>query len=135
MRSSFVAALALGAFPIATGMAQAQTVPVQAVVMTGTRLDVSATGEVTRVPDLAIISAGVQTLQPTATAAIEENAARMERVRAALKRGSSAPLTVISCSRTTAEISTKSAVSRCPSVRKRPSNRFGSKPIAWTSMR
>ena len=35
---------------------------------------------------MAIISAGVQTLQPTATAAIEENAARMERVRAALKR-------------------------------------------------
>jgi len=54
--------------------------------LAGTRLDVSATGEVTRVPDLAIISAGVQTLQPTATAAIEENAARMERVRAALKR-------------------------------------------------
>ena len=52
----------------------------------GTRLDVSATGEVSRVPDLAIISAGVQTLQPTATAAIEENAVRMERVRAALKR-------------------------------------------------
>jgi uncharacterized protein YggE len=52
----------------------------------GTRLDVSATGEVTRVPDLAIISAGVQTLQPTATAAIEDNATRMERVRAALKR-------------------------------------------------
>ncbi len=52
----------------------------------GTRLDVSATGEVSRVPDLAIISAGVQTLQPTATAAIEENAIRMERVRAALRR-------------------------------------------------
>ena len=52
----------------------------------GTRLDVSATGEVSRVPDLAIISAGVQTLQPTATAAIEDNAARMERVRSALKR-------------------------------------------------
>ena len=52
----------------------------------GTRLDISATGEVTRIPDLAIISAGVQTLRPTATAAIEENAARMERVRAALKR-------------------------------------------------
>ena len=52
----------------------------------GTRLDISATGEVTRVPDLAIISAGVQTLRPTATAAIEENAERMERVRAALKR-------------------------------------------------
>jgi uncharacterized protein YggE len=41
---------------------------------------------VTRVPDLAIISAGVQTLQPTATAAIEENAAKMDRVRAALRR-------------------------------------------------
>jgi len=52
----------------------------------GTRLDVTATGEVSRVPDLAIISAGVQTLQPTATAAIEENATRMERVRSALKR-------------------------------------------------
>ena len=54
--------------------------------LAGTRLDISATGEVSRVPDLAIISAGVQTLRPTATAAIEENAARMERVRAALKR-------------------------------------------------
>jgi uncharacterized protein YggE len=64
-------------------MAQAATtVPVLA----GTRLDISATGEVTRVPDLAIISAGVQTLQPTATGAIEENAGKMERVRAALKR-------------------------------------------------
>lgn len=86
MRTRLFAVLAMAVLPMATGMAQAQTVPVQAVVMTGTRLDVSATGEVTRVPDLAIISAGVQTLQPTATAAIEENAARMERVRAALKR-------------------------------------------------
>jgi uncharacterized protein YggE len=54
--------------------------------LSGTRLDISATGEVSRVPDLAIVSAGVQTLQPSATAAIEENAGRMERVRAALKR-------------------------------------------------
>lgn len=54
--------------------------------LAGTRLEISATGEVSRVPDLAIISAGVQTLQPTATAAIEENATRMERVRAALTR-------------------------------------------------
>ena len=67
-------------------VAQVQTVPVQVPLLSGTRLDVSATGEVTRVPDLAIISAGVQTLQPTASAAIENNAARMERVRAALKR-------------------------------------------------
>ena len=86
MRTRLFAVLALAVIPMAAGMAQAQAVPVQVPVMTGTRLDVSATGEVTRVPDIAIISAGVQTLQPTATAAIEENAARMERVRAALKR-------------------------------------------------
>jgi uncharacterized protein YggE len=85
MRTSLFAALALAATAMPMGtIAQAQVVPAAAV--TGTRLDVSATGEVTRVPDIAIISAGVQTLQPTATAAIEENAARMERVRAALKR-------------------------------------------------
>jgi uncharacterized protein YggE len=84
MRKILLAALALGAVIVpASAMAQAvATVPVLA----GTRLDISATGEVTRVPDLAIISAGVQTLQSTATGAIEENATRMERVRAALKR-------------------------------------------------
>jgi uncharacterized protein len=52
----------------------------------GTRLDVVATGEVTRVPDIARISAGVVTQAPTATAAIQQNAQRMERVRAALRR-------------------------------------------------
>jgi len=84
MRKTFLTALALGAAVVpASAMAQAvAAVPV----LSGTRLDISATGEVTRVPDVAIISAGVQTLQPTATGAIEENAARMERVRAALKR-------------------------------------------------
>jgi uncharacterized protein YggE len=84
MRKTLLTALAIGAAALpASAMAQAvATVPV----LTGTRLDISATGEVTRVPDLAIISAGVQTLQPTATGAIEENANRMERVRAALKR-------------------------------------------------
>ena len=87
MRMRFIAALAMVATAIPAGaIAQTQTIPVQGPLISGTRLDVSATGEVTRVPDMAIISAGVQTLQPTATAAIEENAARMERVRAALKR-------------------------------------------------
>jgi hypothetical protein len=85
MRKTLLTALALGAAAVpAIAAAQVQTVPVQ--LLGGTRLDVSATGEVTRVPDLAIISAGVQTLQPTASAAIEENASRMEKVRAALKR-------------------------------------------------
>ena len=84
MRNLILAAAALGAavIPASAPAQQAVIAPMLA----GTRLDISATGEVTRVPDLAIISAGVQTLQPTATAAIEENAARMERVRAALKR-------------------------------------------------
>ena len=73
-----------GALLTAPTLSSAQAVAVPTI--SGTRLDISATGEVTRVPDLAIISAGVQTLSSTATAAIEENAARMERVRAALKR-------------------------------------------------
>jgi len=55
-------------------------------VLSGTRLDVVATGEVTRVPDIARINAGVVTVAPTATAAIEQNAARMEAVRTALRR-------------------------------------------------
>jgi uncharacterized protein YggE len=52
----------------------------------GTRLDISATGEATRVPDVAIISAGVVSRSATASAAIQDAADRMERVRAALKR-------------------------------------------------
>jgi uncharacterized protein YggE len=54
--------------------------------LAGTRLDVAATGEVTRVPDVAVISTGVVTRAATATAAIQQNANRMERVRAALRR-------------------------------------------------
>lgn len=64
----------------------AQVVQAPMPTIAGTRLEVSATGEATRVPDLAIISAGVVTRQTTATAAIQENAARMERVLSALKR-------------------------------------------------
>ena len=80
---SMLFALAMGvAVPTA---ASAQTAQVM-VPMPGTRLDVSAIGEVSRIPDVAIISAGVVTRQPTASAAIQENAARMERVLAALKR-------------------------------------------------
>jgi uncharacterized protein YggE/uncharacterized membrane protein YeaQ/YmgE (transglycosylase-associated protein family) len=49
-------------------------------------LEISATGEATRVPDIAIISAGVVTRAATAKAALQQNAAQMERVRAALRR-------------------------------------------------
>lgn len=78
-------ALALGAaaVPAAAGAQTAQLAmpPIQ-----GTRLDITATGEVTRVPDVAIITAGVVTRQPTASAALQENSTRMDRVLAALKR-------------------------------------------------
>src|SRR6478672_1589731 len=85
MKQAILAALALGAAAIpAAGAAQ----PAQAITQTiaGTRLDINATGEVTRVPDVAIISAGVVTRSTTATGAIQDAANRMERVRAALKR-------------------------------------------------
>ena len=78
-------ALALGAaaVPAAAGAQTAQLAmpPIQ-----GTRLDIMATGEVTRVPDVAVITAGVVTRQSTASAALQENSARMDRVLAALKR-------------------------------------------------
>lgn len=69
---------------VPAGAAAAQEGPVQAI--TGTRLDVVATGEVKRVPDIAHISAGVVTQARTATAAISQNAQQMNRVIAALKR-------------------------------------------------
>jgi uncharacterized protein YggE len=73
--------LALAAVPAA---AHAQAVPMQTI--SGTRLDVVATGEVTRVPDIVRIGAGVVTTAPTASGALQENARRMETVRAALRR-------------------------------------------------
>jgi hypothetical protein len=77
--------LMIGAATLPTMPAAAQEVAV-ARPANGTRLDISATGSVSRVPDLAIISAGVVTKAATASGAIASNAARMERVRAALKR-------------------------------------------------
>ena len=81
---SLMIALALGGVALPAMAAAQDVVAVRAV--NGTRLDISATGSVTRVPDLAIITAGVVTKSSTATGAISDNATRMERVRAALKR-------------------------------------------------
>jgi uncharacterized protein YggE len=77
------AALVFGAaaFPSAA-IAQQATINQS---IAGTRLDVTATGEVTRVPDVAIISTGVVTKSATASGAISQAATRMARVRAALK--------------------------------------------------
>ena len=76
-----LAAAALAAPAAASAQAALQVQPIS-----GTRLDVSATGEVTRIPDVAVISTGVVTRAASATVAIQQNATRMERVRAALKR-------------------------------------------------
>lgn len=55
-------------------------------VISGTRLDIVARGEVTRVPDIAVISAGVVTQAKDAQTALSDNATQMTRVLAALKR-------------------------------------------------
>jgi len=82
---TFLAAFAMSASAVPF-VAHAQSAPTVAQSIAGTRLDVSATGESTRVPDIAIISAGVVTRSVTAAAAMQENATRMERVIAALKK-------------------------------------------------
>jgi len=85
MKSTLLAGLTLGAAALASTTAQAQQATITQTIG-GTRLDVSATGEVTRVPDVAVIRAGVVSRAATATAAIQDAATRMERVRAALKK-------------------------------------------------
>lgn len=56
------------------------------VLLDGTVLDVSATGISTRVPDLAVIQAGVVTQAATAAEAMQQNSARMTKVLAALRK-------------------------------------------------
>lgn len=54
--------------------------------LSGTRLEISVRGEVKRVPDIAVISTGVITQSADAATVMRDNAARMARVLAALKR-------------------------------------------------
>jgi uncharacterized protein YggE len=89
-RVSVMGVVLAAAIP-ATGMAQALPAAPSASVeplvpARGTILDVSAEGRTTRVPDLATIRAGVVSQAPTAAAALADNAQRMARVVAALKR-------------------------------------------------
>lgn len=82
MKHAVLAALVLGAsFPV---QAQAQEAAVTQTI-SGTRLDVTATGEVTRVPDVAIITAGVVSHSTSASGALQDSAQRMQRVLAALR--------------------------------------------------
>lgn len=79
---TMAALLAAALAPALPAAAQVSEIPPLA----GTRLDVTATGEVSRVPDIVRITAGVATQAPTAADALRQNAERMERVRAALAR-------------------------------------------------
>src|SRR5215472_15852235 len=83
MKRLFFASLLLAA-AASPAPARAQASITQTIA--GTRLDINATGEATRVPDIAIISAGVVTRSPSATGAIQDAADRMQKVLAALKR-------------------------------------------------
>src|SRR3954452_8855492 len=83
MKNPIIAALMIGAASLSSAAVAQQSTINQTIA--GTRLDITATGEVTRVPDIAIISTGVVTKAATAGGAIQQAAARMARVRAALK--------------------------------------------------
>ena len=83
IKHAFAAALLVGAVLPSAAAAQQSTITQT---IAGTRLDISATGEATRAPDVAIISAGVVSRSSTATGAIQDAAGRMDRVRSALKR-------------------------------------------------
>jgi uncharacterized protein YggE len=80
----FVFAALLAGAALIPGAAQAQQATITQSIA-GTRLDVNATGDATRVPDVAIISTGVVTRSATASGAVSQAATRMTRVRAALK--------------------------------------------------
>ena len=91
------AALLAAAIPGAALAQAPQAVPPSAtsveplVPAQGTILDVNAEGRTTRVPDLATIRAGVVSQGATAAAALSDNAGRMARVLAALRRAGIAP--------------------------------------------
>jgi hypothetical protein len=84
MTKALLAALMLGA-ALAPSAALAQQATINQTIA-GTRLDINAVGEVTRVPDVAIITAGVVSRSPTASGALQDAAGRMDKVLAALKR-------------------------------------------------
>lgn len=85
MNKAIIGALMLGSAALSAPAAAQQGSTITQTIA-GTRLDINATGEVTRIPDVAVITAGVVTRSTTATGAIQDAASRMQRVLAALKR-------------------------------------------------
>ena len=82
MRGWMIGLAALAVF--AGGPAGAQDVAATAVTG-GTVLEITVEGHTTRVPDLAVITAGVTTQAPTAAQAFTQNGTRMAKVIAALR--------------------------------------------------
>jgi uncharacterized protein YggE len=80
MNTPLALAAALG-FAVAASAARADPPA-----LAGTRLDISASGEVTRQPDIATLSAGVVTQASSAAAAMADNAKRMAAATAALRK-------------------------------------------------
>ncbi|AXJ94874.1 MULTISPECIES: SIMPL domain-containing protein [unclassified Sphingomonas] len=85
MVAAMAAGLVVPAYAQQAGQGAAQTVE-PLIPASGAVLEVSAEGRTTRVPDLATIRAGVVSQAPSAAAALADNAQRMARVMAALKR-------------------------------------------------
>ena len=87
-----IAAAPLAAAAPVPAAAQAQATTVEPMIpAAGAVLDVTAEGRTTRVPDLATIRAGVVSQATTAAAALDDNAQRMAKVLAALKKAGVAP--------------------------------------------
>lgn len=84
MRNALIPALLLAAAALPTAAAAQQSTISQTIA--GTRLDINSTGEVTRVPDVAVISAGVVSRSSTASGALQDTANKMDKVLAALRR-------------------------------------------------
>ncbi len=81
MKTVFGSAMMAAAATSAAANAEVTQTPIA-----GTRLDVTARGDVRRIPDIAVISAGVATNAADAASAMRDNANRMSRVLAALKK-------------------------------------------------
>ncbi len=82
--------MALAAVPLAMPAA-AQMPMISPILPDGTLLDITAEGKTTRVPDVATIRSGVVSQGATAAAALADNATRMARVLAAIKRAGVQP--------------------------------------------
>jgi uncharacterized protein YggE len=85
VKKAITLAALLGGAILVPQAAQAQQAGINQTIA-GTRLDINVAGEVTRVPDVAIISAGVVSRSAAASGALQDTANRMDRVIAALKR-------------------------------------------------